>query len=116
MLSPRLLEQLREYYKAERPTSWLFPGQTKDRHLSDTQLQDAVRMARQESGISKGITMHTLRHSFATHLLEAGTDIRTIQLLLGHRSLRTTAKYIQISESTIGTTVSPFDRLPELKG
>jgi site-specific recombinase XerD len=116
MLSARLLEQLREYYNAERPTSWLFPGRTKDRHLSDTQLQDAVRIARQESGISKAITMHTLRHSFATHLLEAGTDIRTIQLLLGHRSLRTTAKYIQISESTIGTTVSPFDRLPELKG
>jgi integrase/recombinase XerD len=115
MLSPKLLDLLREYYKAERPTSWLFPGQTKERPMGETQLQDAVRRARRNSGINKGITTHTLRHSFATHLLEAGTDVRTIQLLLGHGSLRTTAKYIHVASSTIGATVSPFERLPQFE-
>jgi integrase/recombinase XerD len=113
MLSPRLLELLRQYWKVERPTSWLFPGRTRDRQLADTTLQDAVRRARRDSGLNKTITAHTLRHSFASHLLESGTDIRTIQLLLGHNSLQTTAKYIHVSETAIGATPSPFDRLPE---
>jgi site-specific recombinase XerD len=113
MLSPRLLDMLREYWKAERPKSWLFPGRTKDQPLSENTIWDAVREARQDSGIKKRITVHTLRHSFATHLLEDGVDLRTIQLLLGHSSIQTTAKYIHLSESTIGATVSPFDKLLE---
>jgi site-specific recombinase XerD len=113
MLSPRLLDMLREYWKAERPKSWLFPGRTKDQPLSENTIWDAVREARQDSGIKKRITVHTLRHSFATHLLEDGVDLRTIQLLLGHSSIQTTAKYIHLSERTIGATVSPFDKLLE---
>jgi site-specific recombinase XerD len=93
----------------------LFPGQTKDQPLKATAIQDAVRKARQDSGIKKRITTHTLRHSFATHLLEDGVDLRRIQMLLGHNDIQTTAKYLHLSESVIGATVSPFDRLPEPK-
>jgi integrase/recombinase XerD len=112
MLSPRLLELLREYWKVERPSDWLFPGRTKGEPLTAAVLQAAVRCIREDSGINKRVTAHTLRHSFATHLLEAGTDIRTIQMLLGHTSLQTTAKYTHVSESTVGATTSPLDRLP----
>ena len=114
MLSPKLLELLREYWKAERPTSWLFPGRPKDRPLDATSLQHACQRARSDSGITKPVTPHTLRHSFATHLLEAGADLRTIQLLLGHNCLQTTTVYTHVSQKSIAATVSPFDLLPSL--
>lgn len=114
MLSPKLLELLRQYWKAERPTSWLFPGKRKDHPLDATTIQLACRLARRDSGIRKPVTPHTLRHSFASHLLEAGANIRTIQLLLGHNSLQTTAVYTHVSQTTIASTVSPFDLLPSL--
>jgi site-specific recombinase XerD len=115
MLSPKLLKLLREYWKAERPTSWLFPGRCKDHPLDASTLQHVCRLALRDSGVTKPVTPHTLRHSFATHLLEAGANIRTIQLLLGHRSLQTTAVYTHVSEKSLGETVSPFDLLPSLE-
>jgi site-specific recombinase XerD len=114
MLSPKLLELLREYWKAERPTSWLFPGRPNDRPLDATSLQHACQRARIDSGITKPVTPHTLRHSFATHLLEAGADLRTIQLLLGHNCLQTTTVYTHVSQKSLAATVSPFDLLPSL--
>ena len=114
MLSPKLLELLRQYWKAERPTSWLFPGKGKDHPLDATTIQLACRLAPRDSGVRKPVTPHTLRHSFASHLLEAGANIRTIQLLLGHNSLQTTAVYTHVSQTTIASTVSPFDLLPSL--
>lgn len=115
MLSPKLLELLREYWKKERPTVWLFPARGKDHPLSACALQRACQRARRVTGIRKPVTPHTLRHSFASHLLEAGANIRTIQLLLGHNSLQTTAVYTHVSQTTVGETVSPFDLLPTLE-
>ncbi|MGH9761601.1 MAG: site-specific integrase [Blastocatellia bacterium] len=85
MLSPKLLSLLRDYWKVERPSSWLFPALDKTRRLSNASLQLAVRKAHRDSGLTKHVTVHTLRHCFGTHLLENGTDIRTIQLLMGQR-------------------------------
>ncbi len=115
MLSPRLLELLREYWMKERPTVWLFPARGKDHPLSACALQHACQRVRRVTGIRKPVTPHTLRHSFATHLLEAGANIRTIQLLLGHNSLQTTAVYTHVSQATVGETLSPFDLLPTLE-
>ncbi len=115
MLSVKLLELLREYWRAERPASWLFPGRCKDHPLDASTLQHVCRLALRDSGITKPVTPHTLRHSFASHLLESGANIRTIQLLLGHRSLQTTALYTHVSEKSINETVSPFDLLPTLE-
>jgi site-specific recombinase XerD len=112
MLSPQLLEILRAYWKATHVKQWLFPGDIFGRPISTTAVQQACQKARQLSGIKKPITPHSLRHGFATHLLEAGTDVRTIQLLLGHRSLATTAKYLKVATSTVCATTSPFDLLP----
>ncbi len=92
MLSPRLLAVLRCYYRAARPKGFLFPSWREGRHLTSGALGSACRDAAQQSGIAKHITAHTLRHSFATHLLENGTDVRVIQALLGHRRLETTAR------------------------
>jgi integrase/recombinase XerD len=114
MLSPKLLELLREYWKDERPTTWLFPRRGKDQPLGACILQHACKLARRDSGVAKPVTPHMLRHSFASHLLEAGTNIRTIQLLLGHNSLKTTAVYTHVSQTTLASTVSPFDLLPSL--
>lgn len=111
MLSPRLLTILRTYWKIVRPKPWLFPGQESGQHLSVRTLQTACRNAAQDSGLTKPVTMHSLRHCFATHLLEKGTDLRTIQLLLGHRSLSTTARYLKVATSSVCSTSSPFDLL-----
>lgn len=111
MLSPRLLEILRAYWKQARPSSWLFPGQEPGSHVSRGALQDACRTARRRARIGKPITTHSLRHSFATHLLEGGTDIRIIQVLLGHTHLETTARYAQVATALIAATASPFDNL-----
>lgn len=119
MLSPRLLDFLREYWKAlrRRPelrsSPWLFPGQDPDRPMTSKPVHVACKAAREVSGLSKHVTVHTLRHSFATHLLEAGTDIRTIQILLGHRNIKTTALYTHVSTATLEATLSPLDRLDD---
>jgi site-specific recombinase XerD len=113
MLSPKLLVLLRQYWETQRPTTWLFPGRTKHEQLNEGVLQYVARRARHRSGLKKKITTHTLRHCFATHLLEAGTDIRTIQLLMGHATLQTTVQYIHISQGAVAAVRSPFDALPE---
>jgi integrase len=111
MLSPRLLEILRVYWKRVQPSLWLFPGQEPGGHVSVGALQSACRAARRRARIGKRVTAHSLRHSFATHLLESGTDIRIIQVLLGHTHLETTARYAQVATGLIAGTPSPFDRL-----
>ena len=95
MLSPQLLELLRAWWKAARPRAWLFPGQNPVNPITARQLNRAVTAARDLAGISKRVSPHTLRHSFATHLLEQDVDIRVIQVLLGHAKLETTALYTQ---------------------
>jgi integrase/recombinase XerD len=111
MLSPRLLDALRLYWRSERPSLWLFPGEAPDQPITAGAIQQACRHAHLVSGIAKPVTPHSLRHAFATHLLESGTDIRTIQLLLGHRSLATTSKYLKVSTSSVCATVSPLELL-----
>ncbi len=112
MLSPRLLEALRSYWLVDRPRHWLFPGDVCGRPITRNAVGQACLKAHRACGISKPITPHSLRHAFATHLLEAGTDLRRIQLLLGHRSLATTSRYLKIATSTICATGSPLDLLP----
>src|SRR5882672_1941182 len=112
MLSPALLTLLRTYWKAQRPRDWLFPSKLPGRPITTSALQQACQQARRRAGLKKAISPHSLRHTFATHLLEAGTDVRTIQLLLGHRSLSTTARYLKVATSTVCATTSPLDLLP----
>lgn len=114
MLSPRLLEILRGYWRIERPKGWLFPGDVPGHHISKNAVEMACQKAHRAAGIDKPVTPHLLRHAFATHLLEAGVDVRRIQLLLGHRSLSTTSRYLKVATSSLVGTVSPLDRLPDL--
>jgi integrase/recombinase XerD len=112
MLSPKLLEILREWWRMAKPKPWLFPGNIPDRPISKSAVELACQEAHRASRISKPITPHSMRHAFAVHLLERGTDVRTIQLLLGHRSLATTAHYLRIATNKVCSTTSPFDLLP----
>ena len=116
MLSPRLLALLRRYWKAARPTEWLFPGDIPGNHITGKVVHKLCINAARGAGLGKHVTVHTLRHSFATHLLEAGTDLRTIQVLLGHRNLKTTAIYVHVSPTAVEATQSPLDRLAPLPG
>ena len=111
MLSPQLLEILRTYWRLTKPRQWLFQRRDGAGSMDPQTLTVACRVACEQLGLEKRVTVHTLRHSFATHLLEAGTDVRIIQVLLGHRSLTTTSLYAQVSTAVIGRTVSPFDQL-----
>jgi integrase/recombinase XerD len=111
MLSAQLLKILRIYWRLSRPKDWLFPGREESRPIDVQVLYSACRSAGKAAGLGKRVTVHTLRHSFATHLLENGTDIRIIQVLLGHNNLSTTARYTQVSRKIFEQTPSPLDRL-----
>jgi site-specific recombinase XerD len=120
MLSPRLLEVLRCWWRSQYPSrlpqntspeDWLFPGAHQGRHLNTDSLQTACREAARAAGLGKRVTVHTLRHSFATHMLENGTDIRLIQALLGHSRIDTTARYTAVSPTAVAKVRSPLDRL-----
>ena len=111
MLSPRLLEILRAYWRAVRPRDFLFPGANLDRPITTASIQKVCQRARKAAGLGKKITAHSLRHSFATHLLEAGTDLRTIQVLMGHQSFSTTARYVHVATASLPSVKSPLDRL-----
>jgi integrase/recombinase XerD len=111
-LSPKLLELLRCYWRKVRPGEWMFPGQIPNQPISRHAVGDAVVQAGRRAGLTKHTTPHSLRHAYAVHLLEAGTDIRKIQLLLGHRSLSTTAGYLRLAATTVCATTSPLDLLP----
>ena len=112
MLSPKLLEILRDWWRVSRSRPWLFPGHRPGKPITTRAVNRACRKAQRRCGIPKPITPHSMRHAFAVHLLEAGTDVRTIQLLLGHRSLATTARYLRLASTTVCATVSPLDLLP----
>ena len=116
MLSPGLLNLLRDYWREARPEGWLFPGKPKINPISTRQLNRAFTSAKTMACIKKPATLHTLRHCFATHLLEANTDVRVIQVLLGHAKLTTTAQYTHVATRTIRDTVSPYETLAKLQG
>jgi integrase/recombinase XerD len=113
MLSSKLRQILRSWWPVNKPKEWLFPGDRVGTHITRAAVEDACQKAHRISRISKPITPHSLRHAFAVHLLESGTDVRTIQLLLGHRSLATTARYLRIATSKVCSTASPLDLLPQ---
>jgi site-specific recombinase XerD len=110
-LSTKLLDLLRCYWRKVRPGEWMFPGQNPDQPLTPDAVGDAVVQARQRAGLKKRPSPHSFRHAYAVHLLEAGTDVRRIQLLLGHRSLATTARYLRLATTTVCATTSPLDLL-----
>jgi site-specific recombinase XerD len=114
-LSERLLPVLRQYWRAVRPSHWLFPGQKPNKPLCRSSVGQFVREARKRAGIIKNVSVHSLRHSFATHMLEGGTDIRTIQRLLGHRSLSSTMIYTHVAKNYVNQAGSPLDSLDGLE-
>jgi integrase/recombinase XerD len=114
MLSPKLLEPLRDWYRIARPAVWLFPGRDAMLPMTTRQFTRAVHTAASMAEIKKRVTPHTLRHSFATHLLEEKTDVRLIQVLLGHSKLDTTSLYTHVATNTIRAVMSPLDRLTPL--
>jgi len=115
LLSDVALKNLRKYWREYRPNKWLFPGQNPDKHLSVRSAQAILKMAAQKAGIRKNVSIHPLRHSFATHLLEQGIDLRYIQELLGHASLKTTEIYTHVSKKDIGRIKNPLDMISGLK-
>jgi len=114
LLSQVALETLREYWKKYRPKIWLFPGANPENYISVSYIQVGFKRAKTKAGISKPASCHTLRHSFATHLLEAGVDLHTIQVLLGHASIRTTTVYLHVSNKNLAKIVSPLDLAPAI--
>jgi len=114
MLSNKLLVTLRDYWKEYRPSSWLFYGKRKNDPVSVGTVRQVCRLASYESGLKKRVSPHILRHSFATHLLERGTNLRTIQILLGHKSPSSTAVYTHIAVQNLKATTSPLDNLPDM--
>ncbi|QOW09901.1 hypothetical protein Q73A0000_05770 [Kaistella flava (ex Peng et al. 2021)] len=110
-LSSKILELLRDYYKQYRPKTWLFEGQNIGEQYSEQSLQHVLKQALVKANIKKPVTLHWLRHSYATHLLESGTDLRYIQELLGHNSSRTTEIYTHVSTKSLQQIKSPFDDL-----
>jgi site-specific recombinase XerD len=116
LLSPRLLEELRGYWRVYRPVNWLFPNRDGSRPMDTTSAQKVYYAAKERAGITRGHGIHCLRHSFATHLLEAGVNLPTIQRLMGHTSLATTARYLHVTSQHLSSVASPFDllRAPEL--
>jgi len=114
LLSPLLLEILREYWKIARPKTWLFPTRDQDKPLSRRSIQKVIRKACEVAGLGKTVRSHSLRHAFATHLMEQGVNIRIIQTLLGHRSLRSTEIYTHVSRTHLQDTKSPLDQLSDL--
>ena len=113
MLSPKLLAVLRAWWQVERPRHWLFPGERPETPITRGAVQLACRLASRRARLGKPVSPRSLRHAFAVHLLEAGTDLRTIQLLLGHRSLQTTARYLRVATTKVCSTASPLDLLPQ---
>jgi site-specific recombinase XerD len=111
MLSPHLLALLRAWYKAARPQGWLFPGRDRVQPMTTRQLNRACHAAAQMAEIDKRVSLHTLRHSFATHLLEQNIDVRVIQVLLGHAKLDTTALYTRVATKTISEVMSPLEHI-----
>jgi integrase/recombinase XerD len=111
MLSPHLLDLLRAWWKAARPQGWLFPGQNRVNPLTTRQLNRACHAAARLAALDKRVSLHTLRHSFATHLLEQNIDIRVIQVLLGHAKLDSTALYTRVATKTIREVMSPLEHL-----
>ncbi|HEX9582045.1 MAG TPA: site-specific integrase [Gemmatimonadales bacterium] len=111
LLAPTLLQQLRDYWRLMRPAPWLFPGQRPHQPLTASAIQRRCGLAARRAGLAKRVSPHTMRHCFATHLLEAGTDLRTIQHLLGHSSLQTTAVYLHVATRARHVTDGPTDLL-----
>ena len=112
MLSPKLLPLLRQYWRQDKPQPWLFPGHPRTRPLTTKAVYLVCRRAGQAAHLPKLIHPHVLRHAFATHFLEAGGDLRRIQLLLGHRNFRTTSRSLHVTPHALHATPSPLDALP----
>jgi len=114
LLPPKLLQLLRAYFRWRRPKDWLFPGKKPGRPISCRAIYRACRQAALDAGISKPIHPHSLRHAFATHLLDAGVNLRSIQILLGHSNLATTARYLHVTDTAVRSTTSPLELLDPL--